>query len=991
MLNTRRSRQGGGGQYRSVCCLCRRLIDSHLPALSKRFSSTNAQISHVSDDRPDLVLRSYGRNRAFYVAARILLVLGLLVQHLFVVQGSVQAVTLPSGFISELVVGGLSAPTAIAFTNDGRMFIAQKSGSVRVVQNGVLLPTPFTDIASEVNNRGDRGLIGLAVHPDFPSVPYVYLLYTYDPLGVIADGEGARVSRLMRVTANAANTNIAQAASVSGSRVLLLGTNSTAAHNGNPTSYVDNDNVACQTAPGNYVQDCLPSDGGTHSVGALVFAADGALLVSNGDGTHWINGDTRPVRAIDVDSLAGKVLRIDPLTGEGYPDNPFYDGEPNSNRSKVLMLGFRNPFRIAVQPDTQKVYVGDVGWSTWEEINEGRGKNFGWPCYEGGAGTGAGAINGYNNLIQNAFAFNPVTQLRCDALYAQGANAVTPPVYAYNHSGAGGAIQAGAFYSGTGYPAAYIGALFIQDYNRNWIKYLTFDSNGTAVVHDFADNVTTSGGPVHMISGPDTNLYFVAYNQGTNASEVRRIRYVGAGNRAPTAGATSTPTNGSVPLSVAFSGVTSFDPDVDSLAYAWNFGNGLVGTGITATTVYTQPGAYTATLTVTDPSNATDTAQVVVVAGSSAPVLTIVNPAHDEFYNVGDAIVFNGTAFDAEDGDLSTQIDWEVLMHHNEHTHFGFYTLTGLGGSFVAPDHGGNVWMELCATVTDSTQLNSRVCRAFNPNTTQLAFHSQPEGMQLNYTGSSYFTPFTVSAIVSSTVDVIAPNPQLGFSFVNWSDGGAATHLIVAPANDQVITATYNAPPALYCAGNGGVTRDYWTGLPGSTIGTLTGFAGFPDSPTGSELLPFLEGPVNWGGSYGTHFQGWLCPPYSGTYQFWVAGDDQAQFWMSSDAGAANKSLQASVTIGTTPRNWTQNLSQQSAVVNLVAGQRYYVEVLHKESSGNDNVAVAWSGPGLRQQVITGVYLVPVTQTIEATSTDVPTDQPTATDEPTDQPTATAT
>ena len=291
MLKVKCSHRGGWGQRHSVSCLRSRLIDSRLPSLPQ-FLHGLYLVCQKNTSSAHLLRHARGRNRLGPMFRTILLIL-LLVQHVFVPQYTAQAVTLPSGFVSELVLGGLNAPTAIAFTNDGRTFISYKSGIVRVAQNGALLPTPFIDFSPEVNNRGDRGLIGLALHPDFPTTPYVYLLYTYDPPGVIADGEGARVSRLMRVAANVANTNVA--ATAPGSRVLLLGNNSTAANNGNPTSYIDNDNVACQTAPGNYVQDCLPSDGGTHSIGSLVFAPDGALIVSNGDGTHWTNGDTRPV------------------------------------------------------------------------------------------------------------------------------------------------------------------------------------------------------------------------------------------------------------------------------------------------------------------------------------------------------------------------------------------------------------------------------------------------------------------------------------------------------------------------------------------------------------------------------------------------------------------------------------------------------------------------------------------------------------------------
>jgi len=143
------------------------------------------------------------------------------------------AISLPAGFTSELFVGGLNYPTTIAFAPDGRLFIGQKDGRVRVFQNGTLLGADFINISSEVNNSGDRGLLGIAVHPTFPNQPYIYLLYTYDPPGTVADGGGARVSRLIRLTADPAtsyNTAVANSA------VVILGTNSVLANIGNPST-----------------------------------------------------------------------------------------------------------------------------------------------------------------------------------------------------------------------------------------------------------------------------------------------------------------------------------------------------------------------------------------------------------------------------------------------------------------------------------------------------------------------------------------------------------------------------------------------------------------------------------------------------------------------------------------------------------------------------------------------------------------------------------
>jgi glucose/arabinose dehydrogenase len=339
----------------------------------------------------------------------------------------------------QTAVSGLDEPTALDWTPDGRyMLVAQKSGAVRVVNNGTLRSTPLINLSSQVNNASDRGLLGLAIHPNFASNPYVYLLYTYDPPETVGrsglagpDGEGNRPSRLVRVTVNL-STMIADPASL----VVLVGTNSTWAYTSRPdldstgavgiapSGIVNGTTItapADQIDVGNQdndpdragiqnqnIRDYLATDSTSHSIGAVQFGSDGWLYLSNGDGTSYNFVDPRAVRVQDIDNLSGKVLRINPITGEGVPDNPYYEvNDPDSNRSKVFYSGVRNAFRFTFDPITDLPVVGDVGWNSWEEINTGvAGSNFGWPYLEGLNQTGgyqdlAQAISFYNNGNRN--------------------------------------------------------------------------------------------------------------------------------------------------------------------------------------------------------------------------------------------------------------------------------------------------------------------------------------------------------------------------------------------------------------------------------------------------------------------------------------------------------------------------------------------------------------------------------------------------------------
>lgn len=412
---------------------------------------------------------------------------------------------LPDGFKVDTVAVGLDRPTAFAFAPDGRIFIAEKAGRVRVVQDGQLLNEPFADLTYEVNKQANRGLLGIAVHPNWPRLPYLYLAYTYDPPEAKSHGpDGARVSRVLRLSADPKNLNKV----LDGSATVILGKNSTFAHIGNPDQS-DAAPFSCLNADGAFVEDCLANEGQDHALDGLQFGPDGALYVSVGDGIVFSKGN---YRALEPDSLNGKILRINPLTGAGYPNNPFYDGNPNSNRSKVYALGLRNPFRFTV--DGSRVIVGDVGNNDWEEIDRaGAGANFGWPCYEG--------------------PHEAATYANCDR-FKDGSATVTQAVYSYPHSSQPplrGCVIGGDLYRGTAFPAPYRGAYFYHDFNGGAVDYLTFNADGSAENHHFGTNVP---GIVQM-TYRDNALYVISIV----LNGLWRIRYGGgAGNQAlPASGA----------------------------------------------------------------------------------------------------------------------------------------------------------------------------------------------------------------------------------------------------------------------------------------------------------------------------------------------------------------------------------------------------------------------------------------------------------------------
>jgi glucose/arabinose dehydrogenase len=259
-----------------------------------------------------------------------------------------EAATLPSGFTETRVAGGLASPTAMAVAPDGRVFVTEKSGALRVVKNNALLAQPFLTLS--VNSSGERGLLGVAFDPDFANNRYVYVYYT-----TAASPIHNRVSRF---TASAANADIVQA----GSELQLLN---------------------------------LPTLGATnHNGGALHFGTDGKLYIAVGE-------NAVPSNAQSLNTPLGKLLRIN-ADGSIPTDNPFYSQASGNNRA-IWALGLRNPYTFAVDPTTGRIQVNDVGQNAWEEVNLGaRGANYGWPQTEGFQPAGVSGVTYPLHAYQNA-------------------------------------------------------------------------------------------------------------------------------------------------------------------------------------------------------------------------------------------------------------------------------------------------------------------------------------------------------------------------------------------------------------------------------------------------------------------------------------------------------------------------------------------------------------------------------------------------------------
>ena len=308
----------------------------------------------------------------------------------------------PAGFVADSVGGSFTDAVGIVGLDDGRAIAWERSGLLWMIRaDGTRVPSPILDIRPEVGAWRDHGLLGVALHPAFPAVAEVFLLYVVDRHHLLHVGTPSYdpsrdeyfAATIGRITRYALDPGQDLCATIPGSRRVLVGETQSAG---------------------------LPVCHQSHAVGSLLFGQDGTLLASMGDSASYVETDlggqvtggwvdqaiadgilspkedVGAFRSQLVDSLCGKILRIDPSTGDGVPGNPWFDPAfPRAPRSRAWALGLRNPYRMSLVPgtgshrpedaDPGSILVGDVGWGVWEEVSlvRGPGENLGWPVFEG--------------------------------------------------------------------------------------------------------------------------------------------------------------------------------------------------------------------------------------------------------------------------------------------------------------------------------------------------------------------------------------------------------------------------------------------------------------------------------------------------------------------------------------------------------------------------------------------------------------------------------
>ncbi|MCC6840675.1 MAG: PQQ-dependent sugar dehydrogenase [Flavobacteriales bacterium] len=704
------------------------------------------------------------------------------------------AQSVPPEFNDAVVVSGFSEPVGFTFDANGRAYVWEKAGKVWIVENGVKLPAPLIDISEEVGNWRDHGCLGFALDPNFLTNGYIYLFYTVDRHYLMNYGTGsynaatneyynATIMRLARYTAIGPAFNSVSPAS----RLVLIG----------------------ETR-----QTGIPLLHESHSTGMLAFGSDGTLLLTVGDGASYNAVDVgsdpqtyyaqaltdsimRPeenvgaMRSQLLGSMNGKILRVDPATGNGVPSNPFYNASaPRSPQSRVWALGLRNPFRFTRRPGTGSTdpaaadpgvfYIGDVGWSTYEEMNvcyTGR-QNFGWPLFEGmdaqagyvaaltqnqdapnplyGQGGCSKAYFDFQDLIVQETPTHPAGlpnpcdpdqlippniavfmhsrpvldwahgfQSRCSAFNGGSAVAydlddIASPVPGPRFGG--NASVGGTFIQGNGWPVGYQNSYFMADYGGAWLRRVTMSAGDQAQqVFDFGTNM---GALVFAREGPDGALWYVRYETG----QVRKVSPLGYTNLPPVAVAGQDLQFGPGPLNVQFTGTNSTDPENGPLTYYWDFGDGGNSTSANPLHQFTAPPGvpttYSVSLTVRDDQNQPNTASLLVSVNNTPPTVAITSFPDGQYYPVGVDSTFAlvASVSDAQSSNGQLAYGWQTVLHHNNHAHPEPVDTAASSSTVISGVgcYGEDYHYEVILTVTDPGGLSTTVVHQLLPHCTAI-------------------------------------------------------------------------------------------------------------------------------------------------------------------------------------------------------------------------------------------------------------------------------
>jgi len=384
----------------------------------------------------------------------------------------------PTGFRTEQWVPDyIRRPVDFLFTPDGMLMVGLNEGLVLTVNGRRVRGRPFMDISTLCNVFQDRGLMSMAIPPNYRQNPWLYVFFVYEHDPRPSQYEEAKSSRVMKVRANGSGIEEER-----GSRTVILGS-----LNGPGCGRFGADS------------DCIPTEGKSHVGGALAFRRDGNLYVSVGDGAIAIVTDVA-MRAQRFGIYSGKVLLID-QDGRGLRSNPFFNGNVNSRDSKIYAWGTRNIFNMHVDPDNDDyVYAGDTQWNDMEEVNViRRGQNYGWPCYE-------------------SFLRRPEYQNDRECRRLGGDHVL--PLVGWRHRAGTGASMVGEKISIPGWPRRYQNVATYADMAQRCVAFCRVDGRGNLIENMERINIPYAA--VQFRAGPGNAFYYMSVR---DRGEIMRVTY----------------------------------------------------------------------------------------------------------------------------------------------------------------------------------------------------------------------------------------------------------------------------------------------------------------------------------------------------------------------------------------------------------------------------------------------------------------------------------
>ncbi len=707
-------------------------------------------------DHPIAWLHSYGGGRAWYTGGghtEASYTEPNFLQHIlggiFYASGDVKGQyegTINEKYQVTVVDNNPINPVSLAVLPNLDVMYIERGGAIKLRNKS----TGIIEAAGNINvyDGQEDGLIGVVLDPDFETNSWIYFFYSP------SSATEQRISRF----------DFADNKIVPASEKILL-------------------KIPTQRA------ECC------HSGGDMEFDANGNLFIATGDDSNpfadgWSPIDESPGRqpwdaqrtSANTQDLRGKILRIHPEDDGTFtiPEGNLF-ADSAQGKKEIFVMGTRNPYRMAISQYTNELVWGEVGPDSrednpnrgpvgYDEFNRTKtGGNFGWPyCiannipyvdYDYATGISGSDFDceaPINDSPNNTGATNLPTAQPAWLYYTYGFTPERPEFEEGNRTAiAGGFFEYNPANDETGgFPQYYDSTLFIMEWTRNWIKEVRYDKDGNLLqINPFLDNLVLNR-PIDMQFGPDGAMYVIewgtGFGGGNDDARIIKIEYVeNLGNRPPQAFLQASKTSGTTPLTVNFSAELSSDPDADFLSYSWDFNSDNIKDDSTASPSYTftEAGSYLVTLTVTDPDGETSIDQVQIVAGNSAPNVTIDYPVNGGFYIEGETIEYKVSVNDAEQGSIGngiecSAIETEPSIGHDDHSH-GAGPSNGCEGEFLTVSHGDgpdNVFYVFNAAFEDdgggaNTILTGNALAVLQPKLKQAEHALELFDVQLETTG----------------------------------------------------------------------------------------------------------------------------------------------------------------------------------------------------------------------------------------------------------------